>query len=67
MATAAARGARAHLELGGKAPCLVFDVIADLDATRRRYRDGRDVQPGQDCTAATRVAAHVKTDALVIE
>lgn len=65
MATAAARGARVHLELGGKAPCLVFDD-ADLDATAAGIAMGATYNSGQDCTAATRVYAHEAIfDALV--
>ncbi|GAS94038.1 gamma-aminobutyraldehyde dehydrogenase [Mycolicibacterium canariasense] len=65
MATAAARGARVHLELGGKAPCLVFDD-ADLDAAAGGIAMGATYNSGQDCTAATRVYAHEAVfDALV--
>lgn len=65
MATAAERGARVHLELGGKAPCLVFDD-ADLDATAAGIAMGATYNSGQDCTAATRVYAQEAVfDALV--
>lgn len=57
MATAAARGARVHLELGGKAPCLVFED-ADLAAAAHGIAMGATYNSGQDCTAATRVYAH---------
>lgn len=57
MSTAAARGARVHLELGGKAPCLVFDD-ADLDEAAYGIALGATYNSGQDCTAATRVYAH---------
>ena len=57
MSTAAARGARVHLELGGKAPCLVFED-ADLDAAAHGIALGATYNGGQDCTAATRVYAH---------
>ncbi|MDQ3448471.1 MAG: gamma-aminobutyraldehyde dehydrogenase [Chloroflexota bacterium] len=45
---------RVHLELGGKAPFIVFDD-ADLDAAARGAVAGGYVNAGQDCTAATRI------------
>ncbi|WP_369201308.1 gamma-aminobutyraldehyde dehydrogenase [Streptomyces sp. PU-14G] len=45
---------RVHLELGGKAPCIVFDD-ADIPAAVEGIRDGGFFNAGQDCTAATRV------------
>ena len=45
---------RAHLELGGKAPVLVFDD-ADLDAAVEGISVAGLFNAGQDCTAATRV------------
>ena len=57
MSAAAVRGARVHLELGGKAPCLVFED-ADLDAAAHGIAMGATYNSGQDCTAATRVNAH---------
>lgn len=45
---------RVHLELGGKAPCVVFDD-ADVEAAVEGIRDGGFFNAGQDCTAATRV------------
>ncbi|WP_103503962.1 MULTISPECIES: gamma-aminobutyraldehyde dehydrogenase [Streptomyces] len=48
---------RVHLELGGKAPCLVF-ADADLDAAVEGIRDAGFFNAGQDCTAATRVLVH---------
>jgi 1-pyrroline dehydrogenase len=45
---------RVHLELGGKAPVLVFDD-ADLDALAASVRAAGFFNSGQDCTAATRV------------
>ncbi|MFD7998534.1 gamma-aminobutyraldehyde dehydrogenase [Streptomyces mirabilis] len=44
---------RLHLELGGKAPFLVFDD-ADLDAAVNGAVAGSLINSGQDCTAATR-------------
>src|SRR5215210_1417275 len=44
---------RLHLELGGKAPFLVFDD-ADLEATVHGAVAGSLINTGQDCTAATR-------------
>lgn len=44
---------RLHLELGGKAPFLVFDD-ADLDAAVQGAVAGSLINTGQDCTAATR-------------
>jgi betaine-aldehyde dehydrogenase len=52
--TAAAKGVkRLHLELGGKAPFVVFDD-ADLDAAIRGAVAAAYINCGQDCTAATR-------------
>jgi betaine-aldehyde dehydrogenase len=45
---------RVHLELGGKAPCIVFDD-ADISTAVEGIRDGGFFNAGQDCTAATRV------------
>ncbi|MFI6284859.1 aminobutyraldehyde dehydrogenase [Streptomyces sp. NPDC051018] len=47
---------RVHLELGGKAPALVFDD-ADLDHTVSVLRRASFYNSGQDCTAVTRVLA----------
>ena len=44
-----------HLELGGKAPVVVFDD-ADIELAAGDQR-GRLYNAGQDCTAATRVLA----------
>ncbi|MEV6652804.1 gamma-aminobutyraldehyde dehydrogenase [Streptomyces sp. NPDC051219] len=44
---------RLHLELGGKAPFVVFDD-ADLDAAVHGAVAGSLINSGQDCTAATR-------------
>ncbi|WP_214413453.1 aminobutyraldehyde dehydrogenase [Sphaerisporangium fuscum] len=45
---------RVHLELGGKAPALVF-ADADLAAMAEGVAMGATYNTGQDCTAATRV------------
>ena len=54
---AAARSVkRTHLELGGKAPVIVFDD-ADLDAVVAGLRAFGYYNAGQDCTAACRIYA----------
>ncbi len=50
---------RLHLELGGKAPFIVFDD-ADLSAAVLGAVVGSFVNAGQDCTAATRLYIHKK-------
>src|SRR5438034_7904281 len=50
---------RLHLELGGKAPVIVFDD-ADLDVAAETIRSAGYWNAGQDCTAATRVIAGPK-------
>ena len=47
---------RVHLELGGKAPVVVFDD-ADLEAVSQGIKIGGFFNSGQDCTAATRILA----------
>ncbi len=47
---------RVHLELGGKAPVIVFDD-ADLDSAAEWIQVAGTFNSGQDCTAATRVIA----------
>ncbi|MDX5357081.1 MAG: gamma-aminobutyraldehyde dehydrogenase, partial [Rhodobacterales bacterium] len=47
---------RTHLELGGKAPVIVFDD-ADIDAVVEGLRAFSFYNAGQDCTAACRVYA----------
>ncbi|MEU7001444.1 aminobutyraldehyde dehydrogenase [Nonomuraea sp. NPDC046570] len=54
MSGAARTLKRVHLELGGKAPALVF-ADADLAETARGVAMGATYNTGQDCTAATRV------------
>jgi betaine-aldehyde dehydrogenase len=56
MEIAAARAARVHLELGGKAPFVVYDD-ADIDAAIQGAVAGALINAGQDCTAATRIYA----------
>jgi len=53
---AAADLKRVHLELGGKAPVIVFDD-ADVAATAAGIAPAAYFNAGQDCTAATRVLA----------
>ena len=47
---------RLHLELGGKAPVIIFDD-ADLDLAAETLKAAGYWNAGQDCTAATRVLA----------
>jgi acyl-CoA reductase-like NAD-dependent aldehyde dehydrogenase len=47
---------RVHLELGGKAPVVVFDD-ADVEAAAAGIAGAGYFNAGQDCTAATRVLA----------
>jgi betaine-aldehyde dehydrogenase len=53
---AAADLKRVHLELGGKAPVIVFDD-ADVEAAAEAIAGAAYFNAGQDCTAATRVLA----------
>lgn len=53
-ATAAKDLKRAHLELGGKAPVLIFDD-ADIEAAVEGLTAAGYFNAGQDCTAATRM------------
>ncbi len=55
-AAAAQTVKRVHLELGGKAPVLVFDD-ADMDALAETIKLAGFFNTGQDCTAATRIIA----------
>ncbi len=54
---AAVNGTRLHLELGGKAPFVVFDD-ADIEAAARGAVAASLINTGQDCTAATRAYVH---------
>ena len=57
VAASAAKGLkRVHLELGGKAPVIVFDD-ADIEAAAEGIAGAGYFNAGQDCTAATRVLA----------
>jgi aminobutyraldehyde dehydrogenase len=56
LAAAAASVKRTHLELGGKAPVLVFDD-ADLPSVIEGLRNFSFYNAGQDCTAACRIYA----------
>jgi betaine-aldehyde dehydrogenase len=58
-ATAAATLKRVHLELGGKAPVIVFDDV-ELDSALETIAGTGYYNAGQDCTAATRVLASAK-------
>jgi betaine-aldehyde dehydrogenase len=54
MQTAAQTLKRVHLELGGKAPLIVFDDV-DVDAFAPAAKLASTFNTGQDCTAGTRV------------
>src|SRR5258708_2184833 len=58
VATSAAKDVkRVHLELGGKAPVIVFED-ADIPAAVEGISVAGYFNAGQDCTAATRVLVH---------
>jgi len=57
--SAAADVKRVHLELGGKAPVVVFDD-ADIARAVEGIATAGYFNAGQDCTAATRVLVHAK-------
>lgn len=60
VAEAAAKNLkRVHLELGGKAPVIVFDD-ADIEAAAAGIAGAGFFNAGQDCTAATRVVCGPK-------
>ncbi len=71
VASGAAKGLkRAHLELGGKAPAVVF-ADADLKKTAAAVAEFAFFNAGQDCTAITRVLvqeeAHDELVAAMVE
>ena len=67
MAEASKTTKRLHLELGGKAPAIVFED-ADIKAMAHALAMGSTYNTGQDCTAATRIYVHSsKFDAAVKE
>lgn len=57
MKSAADTVKRVHLELGGKAPSLVFDD-ADIALAAEKLSMAAYSNSGQDCTAATRIICH---------
>ncbi|MFD1935286.1 MULTISPECIES: gamma-aminobutyraldehyde dehydrogenase [Nonomuraea] len=56
--TAAEDLKRVHLELGGKAPVVVFEDVKDLKAAAEAIATAGLYNAGQDCTAACRVLVH---------
>jgi betaine-aldehyde dehydrogenase len=59
MEHASANTKRVHLELGGKAPFIVYDD-ADIDAAVQGAVAGSLMNAGQDCTAAARIYVQEK-------
>ncbi|MDA7746312.1 aminobutyraldehyde dehydrogenase [Psychromonas sp.] len=57
MKSAADTLKRVHLELGGKAPLIVFDD-ADIALVAEKAAMAGFLNSGQDCTAATRILIH---------
>ncbi|MBF9002120.1 aminobutyraldehyde dehydrogenase [Vibrio nitrifigilis] len=57
MKSAADTLKRVHLELGGKAPLIIFDD-ADIKQAAEKAAIGGFLNSGQDCTAATRILVH---------
>ncbi|MCA2016421.1 aminobutyraldehyde dehydrogenase [Vibrio tritonius] len=57
MKSAADTLKRVHLELGGKAPLIIFDD-ADIKKAAEKATIGGFLNSGQDCTAATRILVH---------
>jgi betaine-aldehyde dehydrogenase len=66
MRSAAENVKRVHLELGGKAPCLVFDD-ADIKLVAEKLSLAAYCNSGQDCTAATRIICHKSIESDVRE
>ena len=56
MRAAAGNLKKVHLELGGKAPVIVFDD-ADIELAVERIREGGYANSGQDCMASSRIYA----------
>lgn len=56
MRAAADNLKKIHLELGGKAPVIIFDD-ADIDLAVERIREGGFANSGQDCMASSRIYA----------
>jgi len=65
-ATAAPDLKKVHLELGGKAPVIVFDD-ADLELTAAGIAGAAYFNAGQDCTAACRVLVSPKIHGDLVE
>jgi betaine-aldehyde dehydrogenase len=57
MRSAADSLKRVHLELGGKAPLIVFED-ADIERAAEKAAFGGFINSGHDCTAATRILVH---------
>jgi 1-pyrroline dehydrogenase len=66
MRQAADHVKRIHLELGGKAPAVVFDDV-DLDRLVAGVRAGAFTNVGQDCTALTRLYVPRSRAAEIVE
>ncbi len=67
VAAGAAEGLKqVHLELGGKAPVIVFDD-ADIDAVAQCIKVAGYFNTGQECTAATRIIAGPKVYSGLVE
>ncbi|MFW5488286.1 MAG: aminobutyraldehyde dehydrogenase [Desulfovibrio sp.] len=66
MKSAADTVKRVHLELGGKAPSLVFED-ADVALVAEKLSLAAYCNSGQDCTAATRIICHKSIEAEVRE
>ena len=57
---------RAHLELGGKAPAIVFDDV-DICKAADGIAEASFFNAGQDCTAVTRVLVHESVHDTLVE
>ena len=66
MAEASKTTKRLHLELGGKAPAIVFED-ADIRSMARALAMGSTYNTGQDCTAATRIYVQESKYDLVVQ